>query len=199
MKTKTSYTPGRLSWLSLSAVIMVTALTGCDTSAPSPTETPEAAPVISKPAVEPTPEPLDIPPLDTSVTVGQIQTLEFALVSSTTVTTVNTNVTASKNPDGSVNITVATIDGTKITGNVAADLVSYLCSDGRSFSAYSYYPAVPAGGVFPYFDNSSSETVTLANNAFNDHHPGCNVKQFQLTGGSLHSNLKISGSPSFAV
>lgn len=199
MKTKTSYTPGGLSWFSLSAVIMLTALTGCDTSTSSPTETPEAAPVVSKPAVEPASEPSNPPPLDTTVEVGDIQTLQITLVSSTEVTTVDTNVTASKNPDGSVNITIATADGRKINGTVGAEVISYLCSDGYSFSAYKYYPAVPSGGVFPTFKDSNSETVTLANNAFTDQHAGCDVTKFQLTGGNMHGNLKISGSPSFAV
>jgi hypothetical protein len=178
------------------SVITVAVLTGC--SVPdrvNPIGTPEPAPVKSQPAE--VPQSPNIEPMDTTKVVGEIQTLEFTLAAAT-LTTVNTNVSASKNPDGSVNITIATVDGSRINGNIAADLVAYRCADGYSFSANSF-PYQPAGGIFPHFKNSNSETVTLANNAFNDHRPGCKVTNFQLIGGSLHSAYRISGAPSFAV
>lgn len=205
-KPQTSKPNRRKLTLTLTAtatVLSVTAiLAGCNVSATEPDTqpTPSAAetPATPVPTATATQEPAKAEPAAAPVLPqGEYQVVELTRVASTT-TTVSTNVSAKKNPDGSVDLTISTADGSLLNGVVGAKLSVYLCADGYQFNE-NVAPFKEAAGVFVPFENQNSATVNLSNIAFNDHHANCNVQKFQITGNDMHANLRISGSPSFTV
>jgi hypothetical protein len=135
--------------------------------------------------------------MDTTKMAGEVQVVELTRTAST-VTTINTNVSAKKNPDGSVDLTMSTADGRTLNGNLGAEVVAYQCADGFSFNTMTY-PYQPAGGVFPRFNNESSATVNISAPTFNDKHARCDVQGFQIAADSMHADYVIAGTISFTV
>jgi hypothetical protein len=187
-------------------MLAVTALTACSPASSTPEKLPRITIGTQAPTPAPDPGPsqepvapkaVDLPAMDTTGTPGQIQTLDLQLVANT-VTAVSMNVKAQKNPNGSVDLTMSTADGSLLTGNLGAEVMAYQCTDGYSFN-YAAENYQPAGGVFPRFENQNSVTVNMSAPTFTDHHAGCSVRTFQLKGDNMHSSLVLAGAPSFTV